>query len=283
MTDEEKKALAYLPDRLAKAAKHTISLWQKPIAEIRLRMDGPLSLTLGTPTKNVLCGVICTADELARTLEKLCGGSLYSHAETIREGVIVTAEGLRVGVAGRAVVSEGKVEYVRMISSLNIRIPHRVPGAADALYEIVKQYGNTLLVSPPGMGKTTMLRELILLLSQGENAVRVAVIDTRFELGAGMPRNGLADYYTGWLRYDGMIAAIRTMSPNYILCDEIGEESDCRAIRSASAAGVGVIASAHGKDLATLRCNLNLAQLIDEGIFSCVCGIADGAITIFGE
>lgn len=281
MTDEEKIAVSYLPDRLAQAVRHTISLWQKPVAEIRLHVDGPLSLTRGFPAENLLCGVTCTSDELGQTVERLCGGSLYSHSESIREGVIVTAEGLRAGIAGRAVVSGGRIECVRDISSVNIRIPHREEGAADDLYEIVKEHGSTLLVSPPGMGKTTMLRELIPLLSRGEHAVKTAVIDTRFELGAGMPRDGLADFYSGWVRYDGMIAAIRTMSPDFILCDEIAEESDCRAVRAASAAGVGVIASAHGRDIITLRRNTHLARLIDDGIFGCVCGITDAGLTVW--
>lgn len=276
MTDEEKKACAYLPDRLNQAVSHTISLWNKPISEIRLRCEGPLSLTL-CGGKNLLCGVICTADELLRALELLCGGSLYSHSESIREGVIVTDSGIRAGVAGRAVVIDGKIECVRDISSVNIRIPHRIEGAADEFFEIVRRYGSTLVCSSPGMGKTTMLRELIPLLTTGENAEKVAVIDTRYELGAGILRDGLSDFYSGWPRYNGIIAAVRTMSPDYIICDEIAEEDDIFAVSAASAAGVKMIASAHGDNLAEICRNHNLKKVIDDGIFSCVCGItADG-------
>lgn len=276
MTDEERIAVSYLPNRLAQAVYQTISRWQVPISEIRLREDGPLTLTIGFPKKNLLCGVVCTSDELRETVEYLCGCSLYSHSGSICEGVIITSEGLRAGIAGRAVLIDGRIECVRDISSVNIRIPHRVEGAADAFYKIVRQHGSTLLISPPGLGKTTMLRELIPLLSQGEEELKTAIIDTRYELGAGMPRDGLADFYPGWPRYDGMIAAVRTMSPDVILCDEIADENDCRAVRAASAAGVTVIASAHGADIATVRRNRNLAALIDEGIFGCVCGIFDG-------
>lgn len=285
MTDEEKLACAYLPERLRSAAVQTFARWNKPIAEIRLRYGGPLSLTLcgndrQSYGKNALCGVDCTSDEVARTVEKLCGGSLYSHSESICGGVIVTEHGIRAGVSGRAVLIDGKIACVRDISSLNIRIPHRIRGAADELYGIVRKYGSTLLCSPPGMGKTTMLRELIPLLSEGESAEKVSVIDTRYELGAGIGRSGLCDFYSGWLRYDGMLAAIRTMSPDYIICDEIADESDVRAVSAASAAGVKTVASAHGNDLNGIKRNPNLKKLLDDGVFSCVCGIYEGGLKI---
>lgn len=285
MTDEEKLACAYLPDRLASAVIQTIARWNKPISEIRLRRDGPLSVTLcgnfgGFSAKNLLCGVVCTTGEIGKVVDSLCGGSLYSHSESIREGVIVTASGIRAGVSGRAVMIDGKIECMREISSVNIRIPHRIHGAADELYVIVKKFGSTLICSPPGMGKTTMLRELIPLLSEGESAAKVAVIDSRFELGAGISRDGLCDFYSGWPRYEGIMAAIRTMSPDYIICDEIADEWDVLAVSAASSAGVRMIASAHGDSLKGIRRNVNLEQLLDNGVFSCVCTITEGGLEI---
>lgn len=286
MTDEEKLACDYLPDRLRDAAVLTISRWNCAVSEIRLRRGGQMSLTMcgqnmGILNKNVLCGVICTYDEVARTVEKLCGGSLYSHSESIREGVIVTESGFRVGVSGRAVVIDGKISCVREISSVNIRIPHRVPHAADELFVIAKKYGSVLLCSLPEMGKTTMLRELIPLLSEGESAARVAVIDTRFELGAGMKCEGLCDFYSGWSRYDGITSAIRTMSPEWVICDEIGDESDLRAVTMASAAGVKIVCSAHGDDLNGIKRNPSLRGMIESGVLSCVCGINKDGLEIW--
>lgn len=285
MTDEEKMACEYLPERLRTAVFRTFSRWRRPVAEIRLRCGGPLSLTLCGASgeklaKNELCGVDCTSDEVARTVENLCGGSLYSHSESICTGVIVTDSGFRAGVSGRAVLIDGKIVCVRDISSVNIRIPHRVPHAADELFRIVKKYGSTLLCSPPGMGKTTMLRELIPLLSMGESAMKTAVIDTRYELGGGMKCGGLCDFYSGWQRYDGMMAAVRTMSPDYVICDEVAEESDVLAVSAVSAAGVKVVASAHGDNIARIRRNLNLRKMLDDGVFSCVCGIREGGLEI---
>lgn len=275
MTEEEKIALGYLPDRLREAAVVTMGRYACPIAEIRLRLDGAMSLTVcGTGAKNAVTGALCSKEEITAVVDRLCGGSMYAHAETIREGVIVTAQGLRAGISGRAVVTGGKIECVRDISSVNIRIPHRVPGAADRLYDLVRKYGSTCVISPPGMGKTTMLRELIPLLSKER---RVAVIDTRYELGAGMPNEGLADFYPGWPRSEGILAAVRTMSPDWIICDEISDDGDRSAILAAVSAGVGIVASAHGRSIEEVRKNPRIGMLFADGVFGCVCG-ADGGI-----
>ncbi len=295
MTEEEKTACGYLPNRLAGAVRNTCARYGQPIAEIRLRANGPLTLTLGgrkEAGKNVLCGPTCTKEELEQTTEKLCGGSLYSHFESICRGMILTAEGFRCGVAGRAVVQGGRLVCVRDISSVNIRVPHRVPGAADGLCELLLGRGeresrgpirSALLISPPGKGKTTVLRELIPCLAEGKGAVRVAVMDTRLELGAGMPPGGLADYYSGWPRAEGVLAAIRTMSPQVVLCDEIAEESEAEAIRRARASGVAVVASAHGSSEEDLKKNPAVAALWKEGVFDLLCGIGEGGVEVLAR
>ncbi len=296
MTEEEKTACTYLPVRLANAVRRTYARYAVPMAEIRLRANGPLSLTLGgrkETGRNVLCGPTCTEEELEQTTERLCGGSLYSHFESIRQGMILTAEGLRCGVAGQAVMQGGQIGCVRDISSINIRIPHRLPGAADELYGLLwdraekegsgRQIKSVLLISPPGRGKTTVLRELIPCLTEGEGSLRAAIIDTRLELGAGMPRQGTADYYSGWPRAEGVLAAIRTMSPQVILCDEVSEESEAVAIRRARAAGVAVIASAHGSSAEEIGKNTAVHSLLKEGVFDLLCGIGDGGVEVLAR
>ena len=280
MTEEEKTALGYLPPGLRELAAGVIGRYTQPAAEVRLRLGGDMSITFGRRTAgagsaNALCGVKCTKEDMDFVISRLCGGSLYAHAETIREGVIITAEGLRAGISGRAVVTGGRIECVREISSVNIRIPHRVPGAADELYGLVKEKGSVCIISPPGMGKTTMLRELIPLLSAES---RTAVIDTRYELGAGMPVMGLCDFYPGWPRSDGISAAVRTMSPEYIICDEIADCSDSAAVRTAASSGISVIASAHGRSLGDAGANPYIRDLFGGHIFRCVYVIGeDGA------
>ncbi len=273
MEETERKALQYLPVRLRQAVTGTMSHWNAPLCEIRLRENRLLTVTLGR--QHVSCGVICEAEEIGEVVMALCGGSLYSFAEPIREGVIPTRDGIRAGVCGRAVVEEGRIRSVRDIGSVNIRIPHRIPGAADALLPLVLRWNSLLLFAPPGMGKTTVLRELIPKLSGGEIRERVAVIDTRYELCAGVEESETADIFWGYPRRDGIFSAVRTMSPRWIVCDEIGERGDADAILCAHSAGVGIIATAHGRTFAGLRQNSAIAMLLDAGVFGCVCGFSD--------
>ncbi len=273
MTDEEKIAVGYIPQKLAEIVIKLAALHNGLISEIRLREERRLSLTVGG--RNVVADSSCTADDIEYTVSRVCKGSLYSHSDSIRDGVITTDCGIRVGVSGRAVVSGNKVECVRNICSVNIRIPHRIKGAADHSYALVKKYGSLLIISLPGEGKTTILRELITLLSSGENAARVSVIDTRYELTAGMKEGDIADIYLGYPRETGIAQSVRTMSPEYIICDEISTSEDAEAILKAHAAGVKVIATAHSDSRDDLMKNKNIAELIGYGVFGCIYRIGE--------
>lgn len=278
MDELERKALSYLPCRLREAVMGIISHGNEPLCEIRLRENRLLTITLGR--RHVSCGVICLGEEIGEVIIALCGGSLYSFADPIREGVIPTKDGIRAGVCGRAVVENGRIRSVRDIGSVNIRIPHRIFGAADGLLPLVLRWNSVLLFAPPGMGKTTVLRELIPRLSGGSIRERISVIDTRYELCAGVEESETADIFWGYPRREGILAAVRTMSPRWIVCDEIGEMSDAEAILHAHTAGVGVIATAHGRTLAELRRNGAIAMLLEAGVFGCVCGLTDGRVEV---
>jgi len=274
MTETEKKALSYLPPRLSDAVIRTASLWNTAVNEIRLRENRLLSITVGT--KNVSCDLTCTREEIVHTVTKVCGNSLYSHSESIREGCITTDCGIRVGVCGHAVLSDGRISLVRDITSLNIRIPHRVPGAADSLFEQMSRNESVLIYSAPGQGKTTLLRELIPLLSSGEHARRTAVIDTRYELCAGTDSSDLTDVFYGYPRYEGILNAVRTMSPEYILCDEISTEQDAQALLQAHSAGIAVCASIHAGDVHELNRTPIAKKLMDAHVFDLLYGIRPG-------
>ena len=272
MTETEKKALSYLPERLSDAVIRTASLWNSTVNEIRLRENRLLSITVGR--KNVSCEQTCTHEEIVHTVSKICGNSLYSHSDSIREGCITTDCGIRVGVCGHAVLSDGRITLVRDITSLNIRIPHRVPGTADSLYERMSRTTSGVLIhSKPGMGKTTLLRELIPLLASGEHAARTAVIDTRHELCAGAEVPDMTDVFYGYPRYEGILSAVRTMSPEYIICDEISTEQDAGALMYAHSAGIAVCASVHAGDAEELYRIPIVKKLLDARVFDLIYGI----------
>ncbi len=262
-----------LPAHIADAVRAASALYDGKCSEIRLVRGGQAYITvLG---KNVRTSVVCTNEDIVHTVRLLCGNSLYAHSETIREGYIFTSFGLRVGVCGRAITQNGIVERISDISSVSIRIPQRHPGAADDLYPYVLSESGVsgmLIWSAPGVGKTTALRELAVLLSNGPNAIRTAVIDTRYELAAGI-RGELLDVFSGYPRAVGMEIAVRTMSPQIVICDEIAGESDARAVHECVSSGVAVVASAHGESTEGILRRPIIAGLMKEGIFPTIVGL----------
>jgi len=271
-TAPEALALSYLPPALASRVSAAAALWGGHFEELRLSLWGQAMLVCGG--RAVRLGFAPTAAELAQTVRALCGGSLYAHADTIRSGFIFTAEGLRAGVCGRAVCRGGDLEAVEEITSLCLRVPRRIPAAADALLPLVcrpEGLFGLLIWSPPGVGKTTALRALAERLGAREPPLRVAVIDTRFELSDG----GLAgvDCFRGYPSAAGMEIAVRTMSPDVLLCDEIAGEADASAVCAAAAAGVTVVATAHAGAAADLRRRADLAPLLEAGIFPALAGL----------
>ena len=279
----EKEALDLLPYRLASSAVKSAALWHGVINEIRLRENRPLCITSGG--KNIKCGAICTREDIDTVVRRLCSNSLYSHAETIREGYITSQSGIRAGICGRAVVGGGVITTVTDISSVCIRIPRRVSGAGDLAYSLLEKTGFTkglLVYSVPGVGKTTLLRELIAKLASGDDAKRVAVVDTRSELAAGIDDDIMADVLSAYPRAKGIEISVRTLSPEYIICDEIGSAADAAAILEAAGSGVKMIASAHAGSMDELmKCGF-LKELSRKDVFGICLGLLDRD-TVSGE
>ena len=215
------------------------------IEEIRIRKEKRVCVTLDG--RNYMLSTHCTAETFHKCLQTLCENSLYSHAETIREGYISVEGNIRVGVCGQAVLRDGKLTGVREITSLCIRLPHRIFGIAEPLYTRMREGGfhdNVLIYSLPGQGKTTMLRELIPYLAAGEEALRLAVIDTRYELYTGSA-DDMADVLYGYPRSMGMECAIRTLAPQMIMCDELMTAEDLSALEECVRCGIPVCATMH--------------------------------------
>lgn len=270
----ERELSAILPYRLVSAAIKCAAVNHGVINEIRLREGQPLCVT--SDGKNLKSGRRVTKEDIDYTVRHLCSNSIYSHADTIREGFITSKSGIRAGICGKAVTDGGRITAITDISSLCIRLPRRVPGAADIAYSLLKAHRfsmGILVYSRPGVGKTTVLRELACLLASGNDAMRLAVIDTRCELAAGLDELTMADVLTSYPRAKGIEIAVRTMSPQYMICDEIGNREEAAAILEASHCGVSFAASAHGGSFDEVMKSSYLRELWENGIFGICLGL----------
>ena len=270
--------LPAFPARLSRAietlAQSHAHLFER-LSELRVRAGRLASLTL--EGKNLPLSVALDERELSDALLFFCRGSLYAHTETLSEGYLPIGCGCRVGVAGRAVFDGGRIASVRDVRSLSVRLARRVIGAERVAYEALaaSEFRLGMLVySKPGVGKTTLLRELARRVSVGRGARRVALIDSRGELDAGqLPRGALVDTLTDYPKAKGIELAVRTLSPELLFCDEIGSEEDARAILSVQYAGVPLIASAHGDSPAAFGAGTPIASLLSRGVFGLLVGI----------
>ena len=215
-----------------------------------------------------------TETDVKTALELLTGYSVYAFEEELRQGYFTVEGGHRIGVAGRAVVEEGRIQRLSYISFLNFRVAHECKGCSEGLFRKLYgdgQYYHTLLFAPAGCGKTTFLRDLIRLLSN--TGLRVGVADERSELAAchyGIPQHDLGmrtDVMDGCPKAEAMVMLLRSMTPQILAADEIGVEADVFAIRAAAGSGCKVVASAHGGSFEELIRNPVLRTLWEERRF----------------
>jgi stage III sporulation protein AA len=268
------QAAAQLPEFLRELLGCVPGQARARATEIRMRAGGALSLTLPegplfvcngrtTPLYQEGCARL-TGGQLEQILRCLCGYSVHSFTQDIARGFLTLPGGHRAGVAGTCVAAAGNpnsIEAVREISCINLRIAREVPGAAaplcNALYRD-NALPNVLIAGPPGSGKTTLLRDLALRLSAGLCGAyrRVALADERGELAGA--RGGAAccnvgpntDVLTGYPKGEGILLAIRSLSPEIIICDELGGGGDAAALKAAQGAGVRFAASVHAGSMA---------------------------------
>lgn len=252
--------LKYLPPAFCSISKCRAD----ELCEIRIRADKPVTLIfrdkIGFLTESGRLTFLksenllsVTARELEEIFIKLCGYSVHSLTESINSGFITLEGGIRVGVYGTAVVKSGHIASVRSISGLNIRIPAEIKGCAESLYEKIfgGDISNTLICGAPMSGKTTVLRDLCRLLSDFRGK-KIAVIDERLEM-SGYNLGINTDILKGYPKAEGTEIAVRTLSPDIIVCDEIGSIDEASRLCEAFNGGVGYIATMHCRDMRELK------------------------------
>ena len=228
---------------------------------------------------------LVTQAQLRETVEFMGNYSLYAAEEELRQGFITIQGGHRIGVAGRTLADRQGVRLMKFISFINVRVAHQVRGCADGvmgrLYSRPERgqpaaFLNTLVISPPRCGKTTLLRDMIRQISEGRTGIpgmTVGVVDERSELGAcyqGVPQNDLGprtDVLDCCPKAQGMMMLVRSMSPQVVAVDEIGSVEDVEAIDYIRSCGCSLAATVHGSSLEDMMRKPVLGRLVDEGVF----------------
>ena len=254
-----------------------ISCKFKKIEEIRIRLGASSSLT--ADKKNIFLKSFVSKEDMEKIVSAACEGSFYAYGESIKKGYISIGDGVRLGIGGRASVEEGRIIGIRDISALNIRLPSYIKNVGRELCQSVLRMkdingSGVLIYSPPGEGKTTLLKSLALQLSAGKNAMRVIVVDTRNELSQ-VPLGGqnCLDILVGYPKAEGIEIATRTMNAEIIVCDEIGSEEDVKAVLSAQNCGVPILATSHAASLSGLLNRSGISHLHKACAFDMYVGI----------
>ncbi|TCP52836.1 stage III sporulation protein AA [Tumebacillus sp. BK434] len=279
-----RQAVLSMPaDVLSQLEEIRLRLW-RPLQILYGGKDGFLSLQ-GKVTAAPDAGCLLTEEDLTQALNLMSGSSLYALEEELRRGYLTIQGGHRVGIAGRTLLDgAGKVRGMKEIAAFNIRIARDVKHAGEGVAHLLidsaaYRLHNTLLISPPQCGKTTLLRDLARKISQGALHPKIAgqkvgIVDERSEIAAswhGSPQHDVGprtDVLDACPKAEGMAMMIRSMSPQVLVTDEIGRAEDGQALLEAIHAGVTVITTAHGFGMHEVRTRPLLRQLFELGAFS---------------
>ncbi|MBT9778922.1 stage III sporulation protein AA [Clostridium sp. MCC353] len=259
------------------------------VQEIRLRVHAPLLMVYnnreyyisreGRLGNYINEAYIVTKNELRETMEYMSNYSLYAFEEEMKQGFITIQGGHRIGIAGKTIVDDCGIRTMKFISFINVRMSHQIKGCATEVLPYLYEQGeilHTLIISPPRCGKTTLLRDMIRQISNGNDeheGITVGVIDERSEIGAcyqGVPQNDLGirtDILDCCPKAKGMMMLIRTMSPRVIAVDEIGSREDLEAMEYVMNCGCKLIATVHGSSIEDIKQKPVLRKLVQERIF----------------
>ncbi len=247
------------------------------LQEIRIRAGRPVTVLCGN--REYISGRVTDGAQVNEILAYLSSYSLYAYEDEIRQGFLSLPGGHRVGLSGRTVLESRKIKTITEISSLNIRFAHEIRGCADGLLPHLWENGrllHTLIVSAPGRGKTTLLRDCIRQISNGSpynGGMTVGVVDERSEIAGsfrGVPGNDVGmrtDVLDGCPKAEGMMMLIRSMSPKVIAVDEIGSSDELAALMTAMHCGCVLLATVLGSSMEELRKKPVLKDMMELKMF----------------
>lgn len=257
----------------------------KGLQELRLRADKPVTICYFNKyyflNKNGQCSnlkqaFITSSDDLEDIVFRASNFSLYAVNEEIQKGFITLNNGIRIGLVGQVVMENKKVITLKNFSALNFRFPHEIKGASDKIIDKLienNEFLNTLVLSSPGVGKTTLIRDIIRQISGIKLVKNVLIVDERNEIsGFNNGKNCLdigifSDVLVGGEKSYAFSNGIRSMSPDIIVTDEIGTKQDYDCLNYASTCGVNVLATIHAKNINQLLKKVDFMPLLSNQIF----------------
>ncbi|NLM35716.1 MAG: stage III sporulation protein AA [Clostridiales bacterium] len=269
--------LSILPQKIQKLVMTVENL--HGLQEVRMKINRPIILCVDSEEK--ILNYDATQEDLRTVMQRISNYSLYAFEEEIKQGFITIRGGHRVGICGKCVIEDNKIKTIKNIGSINIRVSREILGCSDKLMPFLiegEQVLNTIIISPPKCGKTTILRDIARNISTGMRAFKfsgkkVCIIDERSELAAccdGVPQMDVGirtDVLDNCLKSEGIMMAIRSMSPELIVCDEIGTYRDMESILSALSCGVNLITTIHGNGLDDFYSRVVFKDLINNHVF----------------
>ena len=277
--------LSYVSPRIQDSIKKLNTETIKRIQEIRIRLERPVVivtdsgctfLTANGKTSSIISTncIFSQEFEITETINKMCGYSMHSHYEDLLNGYVTLPNGSRVGITGTAVYDKEIVKGIRNIDGINIRIPRNISGVSENIFNKIFKFGlsNLLIAGPPSSGKTTILKDLILNLSSGKNGCfyKVCVVDERKEISSSVTNfNRIGpntDVLLGFPKSKGISMAVRTLSPDIIICDEISL-NEIDEILNAVNCGVSFVFTIHAKNYDELIKNKMYRKILDS---SCI-------------
>lgn len=269
---------ALLPPHLRRSVESLPVLVTRRVEEVRLRCGRRATLTVKGDELPLPWPEPITRRDLELVVEIATQASAHAALERVRQGWFTVRGGHRVGLCGSVVTEEGRVKNLRCLSSLNIRVAHAVPGCGEeALRALMREgeFPSVLLLAPPGGGKTTLLRDMVRLLSSGHcsRPLRVGLADERGEVAAlweGSPQFDVGertDVLEGCPKAQGLMMLLRGMNPQVLSCDEITESADCAALSQCAGCGVKLLATVHAKNVDDLSRKEVYRELLCRGIF----------------